>query len=193
MAKRSPRAGLPRKGHASPERATTAIDAPASAGRAVGNTAAETPAASAMRVADHDVLAGSHRLELARKAAGDELQIRAADGTLALSVMVSSAGVAVKIQAATLDIVASDALSIEADTLALRARSGMDIDGGQRLAFHAEEQRFEATRGGIAMEASDDVTLDGERVLLNCAKSSPVPGKAARDFCDDPDSPRGSE
>lgn len=130
---------------------------------------------SALRV---EALAAAHTLQIERGPEADELRIVAPSGALSLAIRVSEQGVELQLSGASLVLRSTGEIALDAETIRMRGRSGIELDGGSHLALRAEEQRVVATRGNVDIEASDDVALDGERIMLNCptptGKRSPV-------------------
>jgi hypothetical protein len=131
---------------------------------------AKLPELPALR---EETLAAAHTLQIQRSPEADDLRILAPGGTLSLSIRVSEQGVELLLAGASLVLRSTGEISLDAEVIRMRGRSGIEIDGGTSLALRAEEQRVVATRGNVDIEASDDVALDGERILLNCPIPSP--------------------
>lgn len=127
------------------------------------------PELPTLRVQD---LAAAHTLEVERGSEFDEVRILAPEGKLSLSVRVSERGVELQLSGASLVMRSTGEIALDAEVIRLRGRSGIELDGGPSLALRAEEQRLVATRGNVDIEASDDVALDGERIMLNCPSRS---------------------
>lgn len=117
-------------------------------------------------------LAGAHELWLKRDGAGDDVAIVTAQGAVALRIRVTEAGVDVEIGGSNLVLRSEGELTLDARRLALWGREGLELRSHGALLLEAEEQRLVATLGDVAIEANDDVCLDGERVLLNSPKPS---------------------
>ena len=122
------------------------------------------------------VLAGGHRLNVERRDSADVLEIAGADGRLRIEIVVTEDGPVIRLDGANLRIHASGSLSLDAETLALRGREGVSLASGGDLSISAEgdlrtearSQEVVARRGDVAVQANDDVTLDGERIRMNC-------------------------
>jgi len=115
-------------------------------------------------------LAASHTLHMERTEGGDTLRIQTANGMIAVTLQITERGVHIELAAAELAVRTEGEVRVDAGRIRLHGRDGVDITSDGPLALTADEQRLRATRGDIALEANDDVTLDGERVRLNCAK-----------------------
>jgi len=62
---------------------------------------------------------------------------------------------------------AGPVLRFQGPALALDARGGLAI-AADRVSIHAREDLQLSAGGDVRVRANDDVTLNGERVLLNC-------------------------
>lgn len=125
-------------------------------------------------------LAGDHTLVLTRSPAMDALSLVSPQGTVVLRIRVADNGLDVELSAASLRLRTEGELTLDAEQLILRGRESVDIRADRRIHLQAEEQRIEATLGDVIIEANDDVTMEGERILLNSAKPSDRPGPSAR-------------
>ncbi|AKT42711.1 hypothetical protein [Chondromyces crocatus] len=120
-------------------------------------------------------LAGGHALEVRRGPGNDTLQLLQPDGQASISIHVTPQGITLSVQGAALTLHATGALAIDAETLALRGRSGVAIESGGDahidlegdLHARARQQHLTATLGNVNIKANDDVKLDGERIKLN--------------------------
>ncbi len=111
-------------------------------------------------------LASGRRIEAAEVEGGEVVRIRAKDGACVLTVELTDAGPILRFEGAALEIVAPRSLDIACGTLRIEATEGATISGK-----HVD---IEARRGGVAVRASDDVRVDGERILLN-SNDPPMP------------------
>jgi uncharacterized protein (DUF2345 family) len=122
-----------------------------------------------------EVALGRHVLRIERTADGGVLRLRAADGQQPLEIEVTAAGPVLRLRA-PLSIALEGGLTIDAETVALRARGGMqlasggglDVNAGGALRSSARTQEIHATVGDVRVTAHDDVVVDGERIKLNC-------------------------
>ncbi|MBK8262296.1 MAG: hypothetical protein IPK80_13285 [Nannocystis sp.] len=113
-------------------------------------------------------LSDAHTLQIDRARGGDLIRIAGADGLVALTVHVSPRGLEVRLEGAALTLKSSGALTVDAERLRLRGRLGVEIETDGALSLKAQEQAIEATLGSVQVRANDDISLDGERVRLNC-------------------------
>jgi len=92
-----------------------------------------------------------------------------------ISISVTREGITLTLTGAGMRLQTPGKLAIHAGELALHGARGVSITtGGDAeiraagdLLTSARAQRVEARAGSVAVEASDDVSLDGERVRLN--------------------------
>ena len=116
-----------------------------------------------------------HVLELEQGPGDNVLRILTPDGKAGLSITIGPDGIRVDVRGGDLSLHAEGALSIDADRLALRGRSGVSIesDGDASLKvagdLHSEAriQNIRARLGNVNVQANDDVKLNGERIRLN--------------------------
>lgn len=121
-------------------------------------------------------LAGYHRVQIRRGDAIDTVELLGRDGRLVFAIEVSERGPVLRFEGPGLTLRAAGELAIEAQDISLRAESRLSLEAGGDLRIaaggdlhsSAREQRIEAVLGDVALDASDDVTIDGERVLVNC-------------------------
>jgi hypothetical protein len=126
------------------------------------------PEASALVRREHAVeLSSGRRIEAAEVEGGGELvRIRAKDGTCMLTVELTDKGPILRFEGAALEIVAPKSLDIACGTLNIEAKETARITG--------KKVEIEAKKGSIEVVASDDVRVEGERVLLN-STDPPLP------------------
>lgn len=120
-------------------------------------------------------LAAAHTLRIRQGANGDVVEIISGEGNVAVTLRVSQDGVSIDLQTASLALRTTGDLTLDAGRLNLRGRDGIDITTDGALALTAQEQSLRATLGNVDVRANDDVTLDGERVLLNCPEGTTPP------------------
>jgi hypothetical protein len=142
--------------------------------RSCQTAAVEKPAAESEATALE--LAGDHRLLVARTDQGHCVRIVPPGGATAIVIDVTSQGITLRVDGPEIAIHASGALSLSADQLRLEGRRGVAIASGGDLEIavagdarsHARAHLVRAEAGTVAVKASDDVTLSGERVMVNC-------------------------
>jgi hypothetical protein len=111
-----------------------------------------------------------------------ELELRAPDGRVCLTVVLGPNGPEVRIEAAELSIATRGKLELRAEDLSLVAAKDLSIRAGGALSLDAAghletrgfSQAIRATHGDIHVEANDDVRVDGERVRLNAPDAVPL-------------------
>lgn len=121
-------------------------------------------------------LAGYHRVQIQRGDGVDTVELLGRDGKLVFAIEVSEGGPVLRFEGPGLTLRAAGELAVVAKDIALRAESRLSLEAGGDLSItaggvlhsSAREQRIEAVLGDVALDASDDVTIDGERVLVNC-------------------------
>lgn len=134
-------------------------------------------------------LASGRRVEVVEGRDADTIVVRATSGECVLRVRVTDAGPVLSFRAAALELDAG-ALALGCDDLRIVARRSAAIDVGGDLrervrgdavreagglaATDAREVAIRASRGGVAVEANDDVAIKGERVRLN-SDDPPMP------------------
>jgi hypothetical protein len=130
-----------------------------------------------------------YHAEIRRGRSEESLTLRTRDGQLMLAIEMTDRGPLLRLSGGALQISAASTLSLEASHLELSAESATvdvrgdlvervggdasrEVAGGASLL--ARDIALQATRGGVAVKANDDVDLDGERVRLNC-DPAPMP------------------
>ena len=119
---------------------------------------------------------GQHVLHVERTATGGVLRLVGADGGRPLEIEVTPQGPILRF-GAPLALAVDGGLSIDADSISIRARTDISlisqgsitVQAEGRLQTTARTQEIRANLGGVNITANDDVVVDGERVLLNCS------------------------
>ena len=133
-------------------------------------------------MADDDVsassieLAGRHLVQIRRGDHTDTVELVGRDGKVVFAIEVSERGPVLRFEGPGLTIRAAGDLSLEAQTLILRADKALNVHTGGDIQIRADGdlhtsariQTITAELGDVAIEANDDVRIDGERVLVNC-------------------------
>ena len=137
-----------------------------------------------------------YRVAAGRDSGHEELTVIAPDGRLCLRIRLLAEGPVIEVQSPSIHMVSTGALRLDCESLTVNAEREIALNAGGRLqqtargdvrvqaggAFdcEADAQRLWARLGDLTLEANDDVSLDGERVLLNSPKSvAPAPGRAS--------------
>jgi uncharacterized protein (DUF2345 family) len=126
-------------------------------------------------------LHAGYALSLAARDA-NELRLEAPDGRLCLSIKLTPEGPKVELVAAALSIATEGDIALACRSFEVAARKDVVLDAGGEVRIRADEtlrtegvaQQHRATLGSIDLLANDDVSLQGERVRLNCASSLPT-------------------
>jgi hypothetical protein len=147
--------------------------------------AARKPAAGGRSLALRD----GGRVRLSKEPEGETLKVVSAGGEVRLEVLLTPSGAILRFAGPRVAIEAEGELAlrctrfvVQAESIALGASgdvaltagSGLDLRAGHDAAVSAQAVRVEARRGDLALAANDDVTLNGERVLLNCPTDEEV-------------------
>ena len=88
----------------------------------------------------------------------------------------TESGPVLKVGTGSLAIQTGGNLSINAEQITIHGRKGMALTTGGDIRINAagdlisraRTQKIRATPGNIDIEANDDITLDGERIRMNC-------------------------
>ena len=104
------------------------------------------------------------------------LNIIASDGIVSLSIHITKKGPVLKIGGGDLTIQADGNLAIDAERVTIHSRKEMalttdgnlHIEAAGDLHSKARIQTITADLGNVDIKANDDVTLDGERIRMNC-------------------------
>ena len=113
----------------------------------------------------------------------DSLRVADPSGVLEIEVHFTAEGPIVRVGARALSVRTQESISLHCSSFEVKAREGIDLvtNGdlrqsvagdasarvGGRMDLDAREARLRARRGDTAIEASDDVRIDGEHILLN--------------------------
>jgi hypothetical protein len=169
---------------------------------------ARRSAAGARSLALHD----GGLVRLSTEPGGEALKVVSANGEVRLEVLLTPSGAVLRIAGPRVSIEAGGVLAlrctrfeVEAETIALGASGDVSIAAGRGLDLHAghdgglsaQAVKIEARRGELALAASDDVALNGERVLLNCPTDEEIErrrreAKTLQDLLELPFQPPGS-
>lgn len=119
----------------------------------------------APREANTIVLPSGRALDVASSGDEDVVRIRSKAGACVLTIHLTDEGPVVRVEGASLEVAAAKKLSLACEDFSLRATKGATIEVGGKL---------DARAGAIDLSANDDVSLHGERVLLN-SDDPPMP------------------
>ncbi len=116
------------------------------------------------------------KLVLTQRPTGSIIRIVGRDGQVSLKIEVNEQGPVLRFKGANLAIETNGDLSICAKRLELHAQDQVVIGSGGNAAIQvhgdfstaARTQTICAELGNVNVRANDDVTLDGERIRMNC-------------------------
>lgn len=111
------------------------------------------------------VLPSGRALETESHEEEDIVRVRSPKGAYVLTIKLTDEGPVVRVEGGSLEVSAAKKLSLDCDELAVRARQNATIELGGALKVDAS---------AIELRANDDVSLHGERVLLN-SDDPPMP------------------
>jgi hypothetical protein len=153
------------------ERGVAKRKAPATRRRA----AIEKPAPAAARAPV--ALDDGWSAELRKLDGGAVLRVSRPSGgaALELEIHLTDAGPVVRARASAIEIESDGDLVARCDRFRVEARQSIDLVSSGTLRAEAREVAVRATHGSAVVEASDDVQLLGEQVLLNCERPAPLP------------------
>lgn len=118
---------------------------------------------------------GAHVVVVERHDGGGVLKLIAADGGLPLEIVITKEGAVLRLGRG-LAVSVAGPVALDVESLAVNARAGISLDSGGPLRLQAEGdivtsgdgQTILARRGNVDLTANDDVTLQGERIKMNC-------------------------
>jgi hypothetical protein len=133
------------------------------------NVTGSTPESAKMR------LALKHQLLVSGSPRASHIQIANSSGRTALKIVIDASGIALELGALAINVEADGGLTVEAERLtlvgrrsvSLVTRGDLEVRADGALTMEAREQKLVAALGNVDVRANDDVTLNGERVLLN--------------------------
>ncbi len=121
----------------------------------------------------------------------DTLQLVAPDGRVCVTIQLRPEGPVVEVAAASLRVAAEGDLTVDCNRFQVHARDQIALVSGGEIATDAEGnvitrsdgeivteaagQQHRARLGSVDITANDDVTLYGERILLNEPQVLPAP------------------
>jgi hypothetical protein len=121
-------------------------------------------------------LVAGQRLVVEHRSGEDVIQIVAPNGRMSMKICLTPASATLELEGVDLRIQTAGDLSIEADRLAFHGRSSVALtSGGDALLYAAGDmhslarvQNIKADLGNVNVTANDDVSINGERVRVNC-------------------------
>lgn len=121
-------------------------------------------------------LVGEQRLVVENNPQSSLLRIIGRDGTVSLAIHVTQEGPIVRLEGAAIQIEAQGELSLNAEHVSIHGRRSLSLssDGNVGLdtpgdiCSDARSHKITARLGNVDIKANDDVTIDGERIRMNC-------------------------
>jgi hypothetical protein len=119
-------------------------------------------------------LADQNEMTIRNDGGTDRIEILS-HGRATLTITVSPAGLSIELGALEVSLTSDGALKIAAEQLelvgrngvALRSDSDLSLSAVGKLTTTADDQTLVARLGNVDIKANDDVSLVGERILLN--------------------------
>jgi hypothetical protein len=99
--------------------------------------------------------------------APEQLTVRSPEGAVELAVRFTPEGPVLSFSAAALDLRSSGTMRLACGKLEVDAREGIALTTGGDVRAEADAVAIRARLGDVAIEANDDVRVDGERIRLN--------------------------
>lgn len=122
-------------------------------------------------------LIGDQVLRVERESqTSNSVQLIGSDGRVTLRIEVTEEGPVLHCEGTALQIKASGNIAIDAKEVAIHGREGMSLTSGGDITLHSSKdihsnariQNITAELGNTNIKANDDVTMDGERIRMNC-------------------------
>jgi phage gp45-like len=104
-------------------------------------------------------LASGRQVEVTSRDEGDWIVVRGKEGACVLTVLMTDSGPVLRFESAAIELSAPRSIDINCDAFRVAAR--------EEVSVAARSIDLRANGGGVQVRADDDVTIDGERVLLN--------------------------
>ncbi|HET6147509.1 MAG TPA: hypothetical protein VFH68_08230 [Polyangia bacterium] len=168
---------------------------PVGSRRATGKATAAVPVSVAATSPAILTSASGYQIRAIAEVGHELVTVTAPDGRLCLSIALGADGPVVEVRAQSLRFASQGLLRLDCDRLEVNAaretvlRTGaltQEVAGevrtraGGAVDVEAHSHRLRSRLGDIQLCANDDVSLDGERVLLNSPRpATPVPPEAA--------------
>ena len=133
------------------------------------------------------------RVRLSAAPGGEALTVVSGAGDVRLEVLLTPEGAVLRVAGPRVAIESSGDLALRCSRFEVRAESidlgatgavaleagrGLELRAGHDAAVSGQAVKVEARLGELALAASDDVALNGERVLLNCTTDEEVERRA---------------
>jgi len=92
-----------------------------------------------------------------------------------VEIVLGADGPRIRTRAASVAIETSGPIAATCETFRVEARDGIELVSGGAARVEGREVDVAARAGDVRVQASDDVKLAGEMVLLNCDRPEPEP------------------
>jgi len=132
------------------------------------SVALPSPAGRADVEARLDLPSGRTILCTDAEGGGELVTVRGPQGTVELEIRLTDQGPVLRFEAAALDLVTPGTLRARCERFEVQASGDIVQHAGGTLETRAHSTTITSTRGDVAIQANDDVRLNGERVKLNC-------------------------
>ena len=121
-------------------------------------------------------LVGDQRLVVQNNAESSLLRIIGPDGKVSLAIHVTEHGHAVRLESSAIQIEAQGELSLNAEHVSIHGRKSLSLSSDGNVSLDtpgdihsdARSHKITARLGNVDIKANDDVTIDGERIRMNC-------------------------
>ena len=121
-------------------------------------------------------LVANQKLVVQRNAESSLLRIIGRDGKLSLAIHVTEDGPVVRLESSAIEIEAEGQLSLNAERVAIHGRKSLSLTSDGNVSIDtpadvhsdARSHKITARLGNVDIKANDDVTMDGERIRMNC-------------------------
>ena len=114
------------------------------------------------------ILLGNRRLTVEESDTRNTLRLVAPNGEVEVTIEVGPSGPTVRLRAVNLEITAERDIAIAGARVSLAASEYLTMGSGGDIELVTKQ-------GSIHLQANDDVSVDGERILLNSPSSGPAP------------------
>jgi len=118
---------------------------------------------------------------------GEEaLTVEGRGGEVELQVRLTDRGPVLRLDAAAVELVSSGEMKMRSRSLSVETEEGISLRAGRDLEVSAQAASIRGRRGEVAVDANDDLVLNGARVLLNAPTEEEVARQreAVRDLKD---------
>jgi hypothetical protein len=121
-----------------------------------------------------EVLPSGRRVTVEVQGQEERLVVSDAGGNVELKVRLTDQGPVLVFETARLEFASRHDMSVRCRNLALEAEQGITLRSGEDLSLSGQAVSLEGRRGEVALQANDDLVINGERVLVNCPTEEEV-------------------